>query len=223
MAVTPAGAQVSSAVATNWKKIWKKNLKPLADKRYYTKAQSDAKYQPKGSYETAGSGYTKGESDAKYSAAGSGYTKAESDAKYAPYPKTIRGTYMVSDTVPAAGNFAFSSISFATTLNSAPTVVFKPLGGPANPNCTGTALAPTAAPGFLCIYEGTAVNATDFTIANAAGVGSSSPFGLVIRVTATAAGLSASLGGWAVTPANGVSATRPEPRQGSGSKSFLNE
>ena len=47
MAVTPAGAEVSSAVATNWKKIWKKNLKPLADKRYYTKAQTDAKYQPK--------------------------------------------------------------------------------------------------------------------------------------------------------------------------------
>ena len=44
MAVTPAGAEVSSAVATNWKKIWKKNLKPLADKRYYTKKQSDAKY-----------------------------------------------------------------------------------------------------------------------------------------------------------------------------------
>ena len=51
MAVTPAGAEVSSAVATSWKKIWKKNLKPLADKRYYTKKQSDAAYQPKGSYE----------------------------------------------------------------------------------------------------------------------------------------------------------------------------
>ena len=56
MAVTPAGAEVSTAVATSWKKIWKKNLRPLADKRYYTKAQSDAKYQPKGAYEAAGSG-----------------------------------------------------------------------------------------------------------------------------------------------------------------------
>ena len=72
LAVTPAGAEVSQVAATNWKKIWKKNLKPLADKRYYTKAQSDTKYQPKGSYETAGSGYTKAESDAKYAAAGSG-------------------------------------------------------------------------------------------------------------------------------------------------------
>ena len=47
MAVTPAGAEVSQAVATNWKKIWKKNLKPLADKRYYTKKKSNARYQPK--------------------------------------------------------------------------------------------------------------------------------------------------------------------------------
>ena len=49
LAVTPAGAEVSQVAATNWKKIWKKNLKPLADRRYYTKAQSDTKYQPKGS------------------------------------------------------------------------------------------------------------------------------------------------------------------------------
>ena len=47
MAVTPAGAEVSQAVATNWKKIWKKNLKPLADKRYYTKAQSDTTFPTK--------------------------------------------------------------------------------------------------------------------------------------------------------------------------------
>ena len=89
LAVTPAGAEVSQVAATNWKKIWKKNLKPLADKRYYTKAQSDTKYQPKGSYETAGSGYAKAESDAKYAAAGSGYTKAEIDAKLAPFVNSV--------------------------------------------------------------------------------------------------------------------------------------
>ena len=82
MAVTPAGAEVSNAVATNWKKIWKKNLKPLADKRYYTKAQSDTKYQPKGSYEAAGSGYTKAET----------YSKAEIDAKLAPFVNSVAAT-----------------------------------------------------------------------------------------------------------------------------------
>lgn len=73
LAVTPAGAEVSQSVATNWKKIWKKNLKPLADRRYYKKSTSDAKYQPKGSYEIAGSGYSKAET----------YSKAEIDAKLA--------------------------------------------------------------------------------------------------------------------------------------------
>ena len=123
---------------------------------------------------------------------------------------------MVSDIVPAAG-YVFSSISYGTTLNTAPTVIFKPLGGPANPNCTGTAAAPAAASGYLCIYEGTATNADSFTSANATGsVGVSSPFGLIIRFAAPAAGLSASLGGWAVTPANGVSSARPEPQPESG-------
>src|SRR5688500_653550 len=89
MAVTPAGAEVSSALATNWKKIWNKESKPQADqryytkkksnKRYYTKSDSDAKYQPKGNYALNGSAYTKAESDAKYAGAGSAYTKAESD------------------------------------------------------------------------------------------------------------------------------------------------
>lgn len=64
MATTPAGAQVAEAAATNWKKIWKKKLQPQADKRYYTRSQSDTKYQPKGSYEAAGSGYSKAEVDA---------------------------------------------------------------------------------------------------------------------------------------------------------------
>ena len=92
LAVTPAGAEVTQVAATNWKKIWKKNLQPLADKRYYTKTQSDTKYQPKGSYETAGSGYSKAEADAKYSAAGSAYSKAEIDAKFAPLVNSVSAT-----------------------------------------------------------------------------------------------------------------------------------
>ena len=35
------GAQYA---ATNWKKVWKKNLVKLADKRYYTKGLAEAKY-----------------------------------------------------------------------------------------------------------------------------------------------------------------------------------
>jgi hypothetical protein len=92
MAVTPAGAEVSNAVATNWKKIWNKELKPQADqryytkkksnKRYYTKSDSDAKYQPKGNYALNGSSYTKAET----------YSKAEVDAKLAPLVNSVAAT-----------------------------------------------------------------------------------------------------------------------------------
>ena len=72
--VTPAGAEVSQFAATNWKKIWKKKLQPLADKRYYTKAASNAKYA------AAGSAYSKAEVDAKL---GGYYTKARvTDARW---------------------------------------------------------------------------------------------------------------------------------------------
>jgi hypothetical protein len=206
MAVTPAGAEVSSAVATNWKKIWKKNLKPLADKRYHTKKQSNARYQPKGSYETAGSGYT----------------KAESDAKYAPYPKTLRGTYLVSGHVPAAGDYAFGTIAYGATLTAPPTTVFVPAAGPANPNCTGSAAAPAAAPGHLCVYEGAGTNSTGFLFASATGTpGVSSPYGVNVRITSVGAGLTASLGGWALTPAGGISPKVTAPGAGRGSGAFL--
>lgn len=54
----------------------------------YTKAESDGRFQPKGSYTPAGQAYTKAESDGRfqpkgsYTPAGQAYTKAESNARY---------------------------------------------------------------------------------------------------------------------------------------------
>ena len=198
--VAPAVAtQDTSYAATNWKKVWKNNLQQYADKRYYTKKKSDKRY------------YTKKDSDAKYAAVGSSYTKAESDAKYAPYPKTIRGTYIVQDNAAAAGEFTFTDISFGWTLAAAPTVVFMPLGGPANPNCTGNAATPQAAPGFLCVYEGLAAPYTGPLFATSTGgVGLASTTGVVMRIASTGAGSYASLGAWAVTASGAVGATAAE-------------
>ena len=83
-AVAPAVAEDGAQyVATNWKKIWKQKLRPLADKRYYTKVQSDAKYSTKTETSTLlGNYYTKAQSDAGYAPKGSSYTKAESDGNY---------------------------------------------------------------------------------------------------------------------------------------------
>ena len=159
MAVTPAGAEVSQAVATNWKKIWKKNLKPLADRRYYTKAQSDTKYQPKGSYETAGSGYTKAESDAKYAGAGSSYSKAESDAKYQPQRALQLGQWSLG-AAPVGGQ-PLGAITFPEPVAAAPMVVILGVGAPATANCPGSAAAPDARAGYLCIYSQQVKNQTD--------------------------------------------------------------
>ncbi|RYB92634.1 hypothetical protein EUA06_06750 [Nocardioides glacieisoli] len=89
MAVTPAGAEVSSAVATNWKKIWKKNLKPLADKRYYTKKQSDAKYSTKAETAAGDAASQAAANTATDSKLTGYYKKAEIDAKLAPFVNSV--------------------------------------------------------------------------------------------------------------------------------------
>lgn len=219
MAVTPAGAEVSQAVATNWKKIWKQKLRPLADRRYYTKAQSDSKYQPKGSYETAGSGYSKAESDAKYSAAGSSYSKAESDAKYAPYPATLRGAFSMMGG-GAAGTYVSTEIEFGQTLSAAPTVNFIDQGGAPTAACPGTAASPQATAGNLCIYAFGNNGLSGFVIKDVQNNnGKASPFGAVLFATTSSAANAYIYGSWAVKPLALASGTagRVAPSQGAAS------
>jgi hypothetical protein len=186
MAVTPAGAEVSQAVATNWKKIWKKNLKPLADKRYYTKSKSDAKYQAKGSYETAGSGYS----------------KAESDAKYQSKTQVIRGTFFAGGN-SAAGSTLISGggISFGVTFSAAPTVHYIKVGDPIPADCPGTAAAPDASPGHLCVFESNVSNMSlnRGTLNLDAGNGAT-PYGAGVYGFTAAAGQGHMLGSWAARP-----------------------
>jgi hypothetical protein len=47
-AVLPAtAADVGRAAATNWSQVWRNELQPLADQRYYTKKKSDRRYARK--------------------------------------------------------------------------------------------------------------------------------------------------------------------------------
>jgi hypothetical protein len=135
MAVTPAGAEVSNAVATNWKKIWKKNLKPLADKRYYKKSQSDAKYATK-SEMVAGDAASNATTDSKLSGY---YKKAEIDAKLAPFVNAASASAVgaahevltaadevvvsVSIMPPADGKVIVSSSAYAWAIAAGDTVV----------------------------------------------------------------------------------------------------
>jgi hypothetical protein len=223
MAVTPAGAEVSNAVATNWKKIWKKELKQHADKRYYTKKASDTRYQPKGSYETAGSGYSKAETyskaeaDAKYQPkgsyepAGSGYTKAESDGKYLPKQALIRGQYDAIGTAGAAGDWVGDNITFGVTLSAAPAVHYLNVGAAPTAACPGTAAAPDAAAGNLCLYERQNINVGSRFIFNAGTGGpGASVYGASMYVDSAAAGDTFVYGSWAVRPLAIVAATRSD-------------
>ena len=221
LAVTPAGAEVSSAVATKWKKIWKKELRPLADKRYYTKKSSDARYQPKGSYETAGSGYakaetySKAEADAKYQPkgsyepAGSGYTKAESDAKYAPDPTVIRGAFAMSN----AGSKDATEIDFGVSLSAPPTVHVIAPGSPPPAGCGGSLAAPDADPGNLCIFQRFNTNVSTLVVCNVDNAcNTTSPFGAWLIAFWDGSGALESLGSWAVRPAAlAAPGARPAP------------
>lgn len=210
MAVTPAGAEVSSALATNWKKIWKKEIRPQADKRYYTKkksdkryytkSDSDAKYQPKGNYALNGSSYTKAESDAKYAGAGSSYTKAESDAKYAPTTSVVRGTTIQAVTAAAAGANAGDDISFGVTLSAAPTAHYIPFGAAVPAGCSGTPALPNASPGNLCVFEVAAVNKGTNAVLTPTGAAGATQTGAVLFGTSAAAGQFVVTTSWAVRP-----------------------
>jgi hypothetical protein len=219
--VTPAGAEVSQFAATNWKKIWKKKLQPQADKRYYSKTASDTKYSTKtevgaalGGYYTKaqadaalGGYYTKAQTDAKYqpvgtyAAAGSSYTKAESDAKYAPYPSVIRGTTMQATLADAAGGRVGGHISWGVTLSAAPTPHYIPSGAPVPAGCSGTAAAPNAAAGHLCVFEIYSSNNTGNIIATPAGTAGATALGAVLFASSAGAGETVITTSWAVRPA----------------------
>lgn len=221
MAVTPAGAEVSNAVATNWKKIWNKELKPQADqryytkkksnKRYYTKSDSDAKYQPKGNYALTGSSYTKAESDSKYAGAGSAYTKAESDGKYQAKTQAIRGSYMTGGTPSAAGEFLNDSLSYGVTLAGAPTVHFIALGAAVPSGCSGTPAAPDALAGHLCVFEAANLNHGLVAIYQVSGAPGSSTMGAILTGSNTAAGQAYSAGSWVLRPGALAAGSRPAP------------
>ena len=214
MAVTPAGAEVSNAVATNWKKIWKKNLKPLADKRYYTKAQSDTKYSTKAETaagDAASQAAANAATDAKlggYYKKTETYSKAESDAKYQTKAQLIRGSYFVGTGNPT---YSLGSFSFGVTFASAPTAHYIRIGDPIPVGCSGTAAAPDASPGHLCVFETTVVNATNRVIAKGIGGSGADAFGFTLEVdSAGTAGIGTfARGTWAVrAPEAGIVANR---------------
>src|SRR3954465_7804609 len=79
--VTPAAA------AVDWKHVWKEEIKPRADKRYYTKKKANQTFTTSAALSSRLGGY---------------YTKAQSDAKYAPSQPLYRGSIMLQGTATSA-------------------------------------------------------------------------------------------------------------------------
>lgn len=214
MAVTPAGAEVAQMAATNWKKIWKQELQPQADKRYYKKKNADKKFAAKKDTYTKAETYNKTETDAKYqlkgsyATAGSSYTKAESDTKYAVKPRVLRGDWVITG-VPN-GDIGTASVGFGLTLPAAPTAHYIPAGVAAPPGCSGSYSSPGASSGHLCVFEYDAVNAANRNVCRiGGGCPLADPWGFYVRMDATAAG-AYSWGTWAlgVDPATNLAGAR---------------
>jgi hypothetical protein len=69
-----------------------------------------------------------------------------------PSGKTERGQYSFAGQT-GSGYSPVNSVSFALPLKSAPSGHLIAISGAPTPECPGTASAPAAAPGNLCVYE----------------------------------------------------------------------
>src|SRR5687767_11944210 len=72
---------------------------------------------------------------------------------------TIRGAYFVGSSSATGNQLATGHISFGITLREAPVAHFVEVGAVAPSACPGSAAAPRAARGHLCIYEGRQIQA----------------------------------------------------------------
>lgn len=119
-----------------------------------------------------------------------------------PPGKSEKGAYIMRGTAAAASARTGADISFAIPLAAAPTAHFLAVGDPATATCPGTAAAPTAAAGHLCIYEGANNNLSSVAFQDPVTTATGTivrPYGAVLIGAATAAGAFISSGGWAVT------------------------
>jgi hypothetical protein len=111
------------------------------------------------------------------------------------------------DGYEVAGGELGTGISFPFELSAPPAAAIEvPFGGinPDPTHCPGSPDSPTAAPGYLCVYDRGAVNAqagcqTDLCIADVSSHGTTSNFGAQIWTVAKATGHVAVVGSWAVT------------------------
>jgi hypothetical protein len=127
-------------------------------------------------------------------------------ATTAPAGVTQIGVVAADGQEPAGGDVT-TSVSFPLRLAAAP-IFDEPGIGETDGHCQGTSAAPTAAPGYLCLYLVATSNAATFALPGApflypqeAGNGNlgTSPFGVLLTARADTAGRVSVWAAWAVT------------------------
>jgi hypothetical protein len=121
-----------------------------------------------------------------------------------PHGQTLRGWFNVDTVAAGANQVEGGAISFALQTASAPTVQIVAVGGPATAACGGSVAHPSAAAGFMCVYESTQSNVASVDICSSGGCGATpgaDPFGAEVSVHSAGAGRFSFDGTWAVTGA----------------------
>lgn len=135
-----------------------------------------------------------------------------------PAGETLTGFYSLGGVASAADQTFRTEIDFSIPLDTAPSVEVIEIGESTTANCSGSASEPTAAAGFLCIYEGADGSSTfpfasnsnqtlgslvtrNFATLFVVGSSSATKFGTSILATSVAAGNMFTAGTWAVTAA----------------------
>lgn len=123
-----------------------------------------------------------------------------------PSAQSLTGVYAVGSYADAANRNFYGNISFGFPLESAPTVEVLEKGEAATDNCPGSASDPSAAPGYLCVYEGYESNrkddslqVRDFASPYIFGSNAATKDGAAVIVRSEASGNTVSRGSWAVT------------------------
>jgi hypothetical protein len=110
-----------------------------------------------------------------------------------PAGVTLKGWFNLDTVAAAPAQFNGGSISFGLSVAAAPIVTIIPVGGPATGLCPGSVAAPTAARGYLCLYESSTQNNAGFAAVGTNAVGTE------LFIHSTAAGRFFVDGTWAVT------------------------
>jgi hypothetical protein len=172
---TPAGAHVGGTPAH----LWKKHLAPMAKKLFYTKAQSDGRYLKK----TAASATFL----SKYDYA--------NQATLLP-GQTVKGAWGLWDKAAAAGEESMGDISWDYALADPILLNIVSVFPSTDPNCSGTVANPSAAPGYLCVYQRATGNTSGLKYSTS---GILYQFGAPVWIESSDAGEYWSDGSWAVT------------------------